>query len=153
VARRVVELEGPVALEHGVEIILDAPGPVVIAADGDKLQQVLLNLMRNAIEATVDVQGQRRVWVGAAHRGAGASLVVRDTGAGMSAEVEARIFEPFFSTKAAGTGLGMAICHSLVTQHGGDIQVRSVPGHGTEIEIVLPRQPPASAGQAPRTRP
>jgi PAS domain S-box-containing protein len=153
VARRVVELEGPVALEHGVEIILDAPGPVVIAADGDKLQQALLNLMRNAIEATVDVQRQRCVWVRVAHRGAGASLVVRDTGAGMSAEVEARIFEPFFSTKAAGTGLGMAICHSLVTQHGGDIQVRSVLGHGTEIEIVLPRQPPASAGQGPRTRP
>jgi signal transduction histidine kinase len=146
-ARRVVELERPVAREHGVAMILDAPGPVIIAADADKLQQVLLNLARNAIEATVTVPGQRCVWVRVAHHGSGASLVVRDTGPGMSSEIEARIFEPFFSTKAAGTGLGMAICHSLVTQHGGDILVRSEPGRGTEIEIVLPHQPPVSAGQ------
>jgi PAS domain S-box-containing protein len=153
VARRVVELERPVALEHGVEMILDAPDPVVIGADADKLQQVLLNLTRNAIEATVVVQGPRCVWVHVAPHGAGASLVVRDTGAGMSSEVEARIFEPFFSTKAEGTGLGMAICHSLITQHGGDILVRSEVGRGTEIEILLPHQPPASATQAPRAKP
>ena len=146
-ARRVVELERPVAREHGVAMILDAPGPVIIGADADKLQQVLLNLARNAIEATVAVPGERCVWVRVAHHGAGASLVVRDTGVGMSSEIEARIFEPFFSTKPAGTGLGMAICHSLVTQHGGDILVRSEPGRGTEIEIVLPHQPPVSAGQ------
>lgn len=153
VARRVAELERPVARQHGVEMIFEAPGPVVIAADGDKLQQVLFNLARNAIEATVDVQGQRCVWIKVAPHGPGASLIVRDTGTGMTDEVAARMFEPFFSTKAEGTGLGMAICHSLVTQHGGDILVRSEPGQGTEIEIVLPRQPPGATTRAPAREP
>jgi PAS domain S-box-containing protein len=152
VARRVVELERPVAQEHGVEMLLDAPEPVMIMADGDKLQQVLLNLLRNAIEATIGVQDERCVWVRVTHHGSGASLVVRDTGSGMSDEVKMHLFEPFFSTKPEGTGLGMAICHSLVTQHGGDISVRSELGHGAELEIVLPRQPPAGTSQGLRLK-
>lgn len=147
VARRVVELEGPVASEHGVDIVLDAPEPVVIPADAAKIQQVLLNLLRNAIEATIEVSSQRRVWVRVSHHGNCALLRVRDSGPGISDEVKARMFEPFFSTKPEGTGLGMAICHSLVTQHGGDIVVRSELGHGTELDIVLPRQAVAGASQ------
>ena len=134
-----VELQAPVASEHGVAIALEADGPVEIEADAGKIQQVLLNLVRNAIEATIGSEARRCVWVRVQHQGNGASLTVRDTGAGMSDEVKARMFEPFFSTKPEGTGLGMAICHSLVTQHGGDIIVRSEPGHGAELEIVLPR--------------
>lgn len=151
-ARRVCELEGPVASEHGVEILLDAPEPVVIPADADKIQQVLLNLLRNAIEAAIEVPGQRRVWVRVTPHGQSAVLAVRDSGPGISDEVKARMFEPFFSTKPEGTGLGMAICHSLVTQHGGDILVHSDLGHGTELEVVLPRYSVAGASQGIRLR-
>jgi signal transduction histidine kinase len=152
VARRVVELEGPVASEHGVDLALDAPEPVEIPADADKIQQVLLNLVRNAIEAAIEAPGQRRVWVRVSHHGNSALLSVRDSGPGISDEVKARMFEPFFSTKPEGTGLGMAICHSLVTQHGGDIVVRSALGHGTELDIVLPRQAVAGASQGIRLK-
>jgi PAS domain S-box-containing protein len=151
-ARRVVELQGPEASERGVEIVLDAPAPVVIDADPGKIQQVLLNLVRNAVDAATETPGQRRVWVEVSHHGNSASVTVRDTGPGMTDEIKARMFEPFFSTKSEGTGLGMAICHSLVTQHGGDIVVRSELGHGAELEIVLPRQAVSNITQGIRLK-
>lgn len=153
VATRVLELEGPSASEHGVQIDLDAPEPVVIAVDADKIQQVLLNLVRNAVEATSEVTGRPgRVSIGVHRSSGGASVFVRDTGPGIPEDVMARLFEPFFSTKPEGTGLGMAICHSLVTQHGGDILVRSEVGSGTELQITLPWRPPANAIQGARIR-
>ena len=142
IARRVVELERPGASARHIEIELDAPEVVTVAVDQAKIQQVLLNLVRNAVEA---VGEDGRVQVRVVQDGAGGRLVVRDTGPGIPEETLARLFEPFFSTKAEGTGLGMAICHTLVTQHGGEINVRSKSG--AEFEILLPRKPPAMTGE------
>ncbi len=142
IAEQVIEMERPSVEEHGVEVELDAPQPVEIAADPAKIRQVLLNLTRNSIEA-VGYGG--RVVVKVSRDGAGAQIVVRDNGPGLSEEVLVRIFEPFFSTKPEGTGLGMAICHSVITQHGGDIRVRS--HNGAECEIRLPARPPSSVSR------
>ena len=134
----VVELERPSASAYGVTLDLVMPEePVVISVDRGKVQQVVLNLLRNAIEV-LDQGG--RVTVEVAPDGMGARVQVKDNGPGIPQDVINRIFEPFFSTKEKGTGLGMAICHSLVTQHGGDIRVHSQDG--AVFEVTLPREPP-----------
>jgi two-component system, NtrC family, sensor histidine kinase HydH len=132
----VVELQAPEAARFGVELRAELPA-VTLHIDGDreKLQQVLLNVIRNAIEALDETGGKVLVSLDWADNGM-LALRVSDDGPGIPDEILLRIFEPFFSTKPMGTGLGMAICHSLVQQHGGAIEVRC--DHGTEVEILLP---------------
>jgi signal transduction histidine kinase len=65
-------------------------------------------------------------------------LTIRDTGQGISADRLALIFEPFYTTKGAGTGLGLSITHTIITSHGGHIEVQSREGKGTEFRIFLP---------------
>ncbi len=139
-AQRMVALEAPAASQVGVTLTAHTPSePVHVEGDGEKLSQVLLNLMRNGIEAVTDHGGSVEVHV--RPRLDGAILEVRDDGPGIPPDQTSRIFEPFFSTKEQGTGLGMAICHSLITLHGGDIQVTS--DGGAVFRICLPRKPPA----------
>lgn len=138
IIHHVIELERPGASEKDIEIELKVSGaPLIVAADRSKLKQVVLNLIRNAIEAVVEAG---RVWVEVEACGDGARFTVRDSGPGIAPDAHAHIFEPFFSTKSTGTGLGMAICHSLIAQHGGSISVRS--DRGAELSVRLPRTPP-----------
>jgi signal transduction histidine kinase len=145
----VVGLEQPVAAERGIALELRVPdAPVVLEIDRERIKQVALNLVRNAIEAAPD---DGHVQVAVERDGAGARFAVRDDGAGIPAETIGRIFEPFFTTKDGGTGLGMAIAHSLVDLHGGGIEVRTgaegaVPVlRGAEFVVTLPRRPPKLA--------
>jgi two-component system, NtrC family, sensor histidine kinase HydH len=70
------------------------------------------------------------------------SIVVEDTGIGIPAEERGRIFEPYFTTKASGLGLGLVLTKKIVDAHGGEILVDSAPGKGTRIEVTLPTEPP-----------
>jgi signal transduction histidine kinase len=134
-ARHVVELESAGAEVHGVTLEVKAPLDAVEAqVDAAKIHQVVQNLVRNAIEAS---PRGGKVDVTIEPIDGGVSLRVRDDGPGIPADVIARIYEPFFSTKEGGTGMGMAIVHSLVSLHGGEIHVRS--NGGTEFEVRLPR--------------
>jgi two-component system cell cycle sensor histidine kinase/response regulator CckA len=126
--------------------------PVWVVADPVQVQQVLLNLALNARDAMPD-GGRLEIAISRAaeadiresadgkapHAGV-ACLVVRDTGAGMSPEVQSRIFEPFFTTKAhgRGTGLGLSIIHGIIESLGGRIRVASEVGKGTAFTILLP---------------
>lgn len=140
IVAHVVELENNAAAEHNVVIHLNGQGaPMPVMADRAKVQQVVLNLLRNAIEAVVK---DGEVFVDVEYVNEHGLVRVRDTGPGIPEETMAHIFEPFFSTKAKGTGLGMAICHSLVTQHGGTIRVES-DASGATFSVTFPRQPPA----------
>jgi len=104
------------------------------------MKQVVLNLIRNAVEAA----GKGgRVTVEVTLLGDTASLTVRDNGAGFAAE--APIFEPFFTTKEHGTGLGLAIAHRIVMDHGGSISAESRPGE-TVFRLSLPNVQPAARG-------
>ena len=105
-------------------------------ADADQLKQIALNLILNAIEASPP-ESTVTVEAVAAPNG-GACLVVRDQGCGIPPEQLDGIFEPFFTTKESGTGLGLALVHQMVVEHGGEITVDSVPGHGTCFRVRLP---------------
>ncbi len=114
-----------------------ATGVGLVPLARDRVRQVLVNLVQNAIEAIPDSRrGQVRV---AATREPGVLLVtVADDGVGMSSQTRARIFEPLFTTKKQGTGLGLAIVESLVRQHGGQVTLDSAPGKGTTFTVRLP---------------
>jgi len=71
---------------------------------------------------------------------------IEDTGTGISSSEADKVFNPFFTTKAAGTGLGLALTHKIVEDHGGQITLRSAPGVGTTFRVVLPVAPPGSEG-------
>ncbi len=134
-ARHVVELERPAAAVRGVVLSVHGPEqPIEANVDAPKLHQIVQNLVRNAAEASPP-GGHVDVFIESID--GGVALRVRDEGPGIPAEVLSRIYEPFFSTKEGGTGMGMAIVHSLVRLHGGEIQVRC--DGGTEFIVQLPR--------------
>jgi two-component system sensor histidine kinase PilS (NtrC family) len=123
----------------GVELILSLPeGPAVAAVDASQLGQVLWNLVRNSVQA---MDGKGRLELGLAVSGSEVRLSVRDAGHGIPAEHLDRIFEPFFSTKASGSGIGLALVHRIIEEHGGQIEVHSIVGTGTQFLIRLPAEP------------
>ena len=106
-----------------------------IQADPDRLTQVLLNLYLNAIQA-IGLHGV--ISVTASESGAGVKISVTDSGKGIAADQLEAIFTPYFTTKAEGTGLGLAVVHNIVEQHGGTIQVASQEGKGATFTLWLP---------------
>ena len=112
---------------------------IPVEVDRQRLEQVLLNLLRNAVEAVRD-RGDGQVSLSAHLDGAGARIVVADNGPGIDDDVAVRIFEPFFTTKETGTGLGMAIAHKIVDMHGGHLDIDGTDG--ARITLVLPPRPP-----------
>ncbi|MGE5183207.1 MAG: protoglobin domain-containing protein [Acidobacteriota bacterium] len=133
--REVTELEKPLAERRGVELALADHEPIVAQLDSGKVHQIVQNLVRNALEATPK-GGHVQVAVA---NGTPDEVHIRvaDDGPGISDDVLERIYEPFFSTKETGTGMGMAIVHSLVTMHGGKIEVETSP-QGTTFDVVVP---------------
>lgn len=119
-----------------------APRLPPVAADADQLQQVFLNVLLNARDATPADQEDGEIHVKSSHRPATNDVIVEvaDTGGGIAPEHRAQIFDPFFTTKPSGTGtgLGLAVCHNIVTQHGGRIEVAARNGRGTVVRITLP---------------
>jgi PAS domain S-box-containing protein len=117
----------------------------VLQADRDQIKQVLLNVVQNAIEA-MGTEGTLSIAAFESRRAAeeGMVLTISDTGAGISSQDLAHVFQPFFTTgKSKGTGLGLAICRNIIDAHAGDMQLTSQPGHGTTVRMWLPlRQHP-----------
>ena len=111
-------------------------GPVL--ADAVQVQQVALNLIRNAVEAMVDAPRRDLVIGVNAHDGRHAKIWVSDTGGGLAAEVRDRLFQPFVTTKADGMGVGLSICRTIVEAHGGSIWCEENPGGGTVFAFTVP---------------
>ncbi|WP_224242616.1 sensor histidine kinase [Hyalangium gracile] len=138
--RRVVDLLGGQAEARKVK--LEVAGPVSVArvpGEEERLRQVLINLALNALDAT-PAGGEVRISAGEEARGVW--VMVDDTGPGVPPAVRDRIFEPFFTTKAQGSGLGLSIVHSIVTQHGGTLEVGDAPGGGARFVLRLPKATP-----------
>ena len=131
--------EREVLSTRGVELELDVDDAApAVMADDSQLRQALLNLVRNAAEA-LDEIGGGHIWLRTRRREPGAvEIVVEDDGPGIAEELAGRLFEPFFSTKEGGTGLGLAMTHQIIREHGGEIHLDSRPGHGTRFTVTLP---------------
>lgn len=123
-----------------IELLLSIPPePVELDLDLAQLTQVLWNLVRNGVQA---MAGRGRLELGLQATSEHVRLSVRDFGRGIPAEHLDRIFEPFFSTKDAGTGIGLALVQRIIEEHGGEIEVFSSVGEGTHFVIELPRRWP-----------
>lgn len=138
----VVDLYRPLAEERGVRLAAVMNNRLTVEADGDRIKQVVCNLVDNAIKYT---PRGGRVAVSASTREDGASITVEDTGAGISGENLSRVFDRFYrtdqarsSTNGGGTGLGLSICRSITEAHGGRITIRSDVGRGTSVHVLLP---------------
>ncbi len=120
-----------------------APDIPPVPMDREQMKQVFLNLMLNAIQA-MERGGHLKVairWKSAPSGDGGRSMAeisVQDTGPGMEEDIRSKIFEPFFSTKEEGIGLGLPIAQRIVEEHGGQIQVESRAGEGTTFTVILP---------------
>jgi len=130
-----VKIEALSILSPMCALDVDAEDDLAIEGDVSQLHQVLMNLILNARDA---MPGGGSITVRAAKSGAFVHLSVRDTGMGMSAETQRHIFEPLFTTKKTGTGLGLPLAHQIVARHDGEISVESAPGAGTTFHIFLP---------------
>jgi C4-dicarboxylate-specific signal transduction histidine kinase len=144
-ALRLAEVD---ARRHDARIEIDLePDLPPVQADGIQLQQVVLNLVRNALEA-MDGQppAERRLVVRAARAGAdGVEVSVADRGAGLAEGAEAQLFHPFYTTKADGLGMGLSISHSIVSAHGGAMTFSRNADGGSTFRFTLPagRESPA----------
>ena len=107
----------------------------------DQLVQVFLNLILNAIDAT-DKAG--RIELHAWLDGGAIAVAVHDNGSGIPAEQARKLFQPYFTTKKHGTGLGLFVTRKLVAEHGGDVSFQSTPDGGTVFEVRLPLRPLAA---------
>ena len=123
--------------ERSVSVTLNLPSALPsVALDPAQMEQVFFNLMKNALEAMKD-GGEMAIAM--VHDDTSVSVVFRDSGAGMSDETLARLFEPYRTTKRTGTGLGLMISKRIVAAHGGEIRVASEEGKGSTFIVRLPR--------------
>ena len=139
------------SLPSGVELIIDdVPTDVAVSGEPAQLQQVILNLCTNAAQAmprggSIRITAEQKevaVFLPMSHGelvpGRYVCLAVIDSGRGFDESVARRLFEPFFTTRSAGTGLGLATVHEIVRDHDGAMNVQSKPEHGSRFEAWLP---------------
>ena len=134
----ILTLVEPEAKRAGVILEWKPDSDVSISADADLLRHALLNVVRNALDAMPD---GGRLQVSAQYSGAACEISVTDTGLGIPDEVRQRIFEPFFSTKESGSGIGLAMTMRVLQLHGGSVDVDCASGHGTTFCLRLPVTP------------
>ena len=132
--------------EHHIQVrrVEETPLPPV-AFDPKQVRQVLINLLKNALEA---MPAGGEITITSRVKGANAEISVTDTGTGLAPEVADNIFQPYFTTKDKGTGLGLAICQNIMAEHGGCLFADSTPGRGATFTIQLPLEEtsPAAGG-------
>ncbi len=144
----VAELMEPELVARGARLVLEVERPLpAMRADPRLVRQALINLIKNAAEA---VKAGGTVWVGAAAMHSAIEFWVADDGPGVSAPEMSRIFEPFYTTKPGGTGLGLAVVQQVALDHGGTIHCESHPGHGARFVLRLPLHGPERSEEAIR---
>jgi signal transduction histidine kinase len=124
---------------HGVSVSTELQDVPQIMGDATQLQQVILNLIKNAIEALASGSAVKAIRLVTAHDGNSlVSLYVQDSGPGITPKSEIKIFDPFFTTKTSGMGLGLSLSRRIIENHGGDLRLVETGPKGCTFEIVLP---------------
>ena len=131
----------------GVDARAEAPAAVLPTVLGDTvmIQQVLVNLARNALDAMRTSPAPRTLVLSARDGGKEVEVLIRDTGPGVEEAAAARMFQPFYSTKRDGMGVGLGVCRSIVELHGGRLWHTAAEGGGSVFHLALPRAEAASA--------
>jgi two-component system NtrC family sensor kinase len=150
---RCVMLMSHHAKVHSVAITVAIADDVRLECNADEIEQVIVALMANAIEAMSGVSNHGGALSITAQNLGDDEVLIRlaDTGIGMTEEIRAHIFEPFFTTKSneKGVGLGLAVAYGIIQSHGGTIEVESSPGQGATFSIKLPRKQHAATRGEP----
>ncbi len=139
------------AARKGIEIVQQIDGQSELRADGEKLRRVVINLVGNAMDALEEGKVQSpRILVSSGENLAGNEvwLRVRDNGQGIDEEAQAKLFNPFYTSKSGGTGLGLAITRKIVEAHGGEIEIVSEPGKGAQFIVTFPKRPARRSPEA-----
>ena len=138
--RQIALLVREEAASRGITVQKDGnKSPLMIWIDVDKIKQALFNIVNNAMESisgrgsvTLSAEPEGKKWV---------NVTIMDTGSGLTREEMGQIFNPDYTTKEKGLGLGLALAHEIIQGHAGEIRVMSEPGAGTTFEILLPVEP------------
>jgi two-component system sensor kinase FixL len=125
------------AKERGIDVRLSVSGVPLVMADRVQIQQVVLNLIRNAIEA-MDASAVRRLTISTEALEEVAQVTITDTGPGIPPEIEAQLFQPFVSTKREGMGIGLSVSRTIIEAHGGRLAPSANPEGGTIFRFSLP---------------
>jgi len=139
--RSVADLYGPMACDHGIELVLGDCQEIRLEGDGARLRQLIGNLLDNAIKNT---KTRGRITVSLTPMNGNARLEISDTGSGIPAHHLSRVFDRFYrvdrarSAQHGGTGLGLSICRMIAECHGGSIDIASSPGEGTSVVVTIP---------------
>jgi len=142
----ILALSSEQAEQQAIKLLLDQKTDIpLIEADAERLKSCFSNLVLNAQQAMpnggeLDIEFKPK--------NEGIEVIIRDTGSGIDPENIEKIFEPYFSTKDTGTGLGLPLVKRIVEGHGGRISVESTPNRGTTFHVWLPAQPPKVAEQS-----
>jgi signal transduction histidine kinase len=142
----VLELEEEALAVQNVKVVTELEPAAPVAADPEKVKQIVINLVANSIDA---LRGGGTLTLRVTGGDESPRVEVIDDGPGIEASVLESVFDPFFTTKPAGTGLGLAIVRKIVDQHGGSIAIDSAPGKGTRVTVGLPKWTPSGKTLAP----
>lgn len=148
IVRRMAALMAERFESENVRTDIRIESPLRLRCDPEQIYQVLLNLILNALEAMEKVSGEKRLGITASTRQGMAVIRVSDTGPGIPPEKREQLFDPFFTTRASGGGLGLSILQTIVLRHGGSVEIESEPGEGATFLVTLPLHGPAKSGDA-----
>jgi signal transduction histidine kinase len=141
----VADLIAAEARSHQVKLVFAKPAaPVLVAGDSIQISQIILNVLRNAIEALQQV-AHREIRIASTRADGRVILQIRDSGPGLAAEALAQVGSPFFTTKPSGLGMGISISRSIAQQHGGTLSIANADQGGAVVELNLPALPEGSS--------
>jgi two-component system NtrC family sensor kinase len=148
---RVLPVLATELLKRKIEILTDLKPLPAVVADHRGLEQVVLNLLMNGLQA---IECQGRIRIRTRRKGDQVVLEVEDNGPGIAEDIRSRIFDPFYTTKplGEGTGLGLSICAGIISDCGGSIDVTSTVGQGTTFTVTLPVKPETNLPSRPKSK-
>jgi two-component system, NtrC family, nitrogen regulation sensor histidine kinase NtrY len=138
VVGRIEQLMAPTFVQKGIAYSVRVePAELTLRADPELIEQALINLVHNAVDAVADVEAPR-IDIECSVRGECVAVAVRDNGCGLDAATREQIFVPFFSTKPGGSGIGLALARQIARAHHGQVEVVPHAGGGTVFSLVVP---------------